>query len=161
MIHLIKRLQKVEFSVHILILIMIVVLFSGCGGNEDTSSGLMPAEDDPTVITTASGLRYQDLETGSGDPATEGDTVIVHYTGWLTDGTKFDSSVDRQQPFSFTLGLREVIQGWEEGVEGMRIGGKRKLIIPPELAYGEREIGNGLIPANSTLIFEVELLDKD
>ena len=140
----------------LLFTLMIIMVTSGCAGSEDT---LMPADDDPSVITTASGLRFQDLEMGGGEPATEGDTVIVHYTGWLTDGTKFDSSVDRDQPFSFTIGEGKVIQGWEEGVAGMRIGGIRKLIIPPELAYGDRVIGNGLIPANSTLIFEVELLE--
>jgi peptidylprolyl isomerase len=94
--------------------------------------------------------------------ATAGATVQVHYTGWLyvdgKKGKKFDSSVDRGQPFQFKLGGKQVIAGWDEGVEGMKIGGKRELIIPPDLGYGSRDVGNGLIPANSTLDFEVELL---
>jgi FKBP-type peptidyl-prolyl cis-trans isomerase FkpA len=112
-----------------------------------------------TEHTTASGLRYEDLKTGDGAAATgRGQTVIVHYTGWLEDGTKFDSSVDRNDPFSFPLDCGYVIKGWDEGVKGMRIGGKRKLIIPSELGYGPRGAG-GVIPPNATLIFEVELLE--
>lgn len=110
------------------------------------------------VITTDSGLQYVDLERGEGEAPVLGDTVIVHYTGWLEDGTKFDSSVDRGQPFDFEIGMGRVIRGWDEGVATMRVGGKRKLTIPPELAYGEAGIGE-VIPPNSTLIFEVELLD--
>lgn len=110
------------------------------------------------MITTASGLGYQDLDVGDGDMAEAGDTVSVHYTGWLVDGTKFDSSVDRGQPFEFTLGAGSVIQGWDEGVAGMRVGGTRKLSIPPELGYGDRGAGN-VIPPGATLIFEVELLE--
>ena len=108
--------------------------------------------------TTPSGLRYTDLVTGDGATATgPGQTVEVHYTGWLTDGTKFDSSVDRGEPFSFPLGVGYVIQGWDEGVTGMCIGGKRRLVVPPELGYGARGAG-GVIPPNATLVFEVELL---
>lgn len=107
--------------------------------------------------TTASGLRYEDLEVGDGDLATAGKTVDVHYTGWLTNGTKFDSSVDRGEPFSFGLGAGQVIRGWDEGVAGMRVGGKRKLTIPPDLGYGPRGAG-GVIPPNATLVFDVELL---
>jgi FKBP-type peptidyl-prolyl cis-trans isomerase len=103
-------------------------------------------------------LKIVELTAGTGKEAKKGDKVEVHYTGWLTDGKKFDSSVDRNQPFAFNLGAQMVIKGWDEGVAGMKEGGKRKLIIPAELAYGDRAVGNGLIPANSTLVFEVELL---
>jgi FKBP-type peptidyl-prolyl cis-trans isomerase FkpA len=106
-----------------------------------------------------SGLKYQDLKVGDGAIAESGKTVQVHYTGWLTDGTKFDSSVDRGQPFSFRLGAGNVIRGWDEGVKGMRIGGKRKLTIPPDLGYGAAGTPGGPIPPNATLVFDVELLD--
>ena len=108
---------------------------------------------------TASGLQYEILASGDGESPASGDTAVVHYTGWLTDGAKFDSSVDRGQPFEFRVGQGNVIRGWDEGVALMKVGDKWKFTIPPELAYGERSIGNGLIPANSTLVFEVELLD--
>jgi FKBP-type peptidyl-prolyl cis-trans isomerase FkpA len=109
--------------------------------------------------TTESGLKYIDLEAGDGQEATgPGQTVIVHYTGWLEDGTKFDSSKDRDDPFSFPLGVGFVIKGWDEGVVGMKVGGKRKLTIPPEIGYGEAGAG-GAIPPNATLVFEVELLE--
>jgi FKBP-type peptidyl-prolyl cis-trans isomerase len=101
-------------------------------------------------------LKVEDVQIGTGDVAAAGKKVTVHYTGTLTDGTKFDSSVDRNQPFTFTLGAGEVIQGWDQGVAGMKVGGKRKLTIPPSLGYGSR--ATGPIPANSTLIFDVELL---
>lgn len=103
-------------------------------------------------------LQIRDLEKGTGEEANVGETVVVHYTGWLMDGTKFDSSRDRGKPFSFTLGERRVIPGWEKGVEGMQVGGKRELIIPPDLAYGAQGAG-GVIPPNATLKFEIELLD--
>ena len=107
---------------------------------------------------TDSGLKYDDLETGTGTEAVAGTHVTVHYTGWLEDGSKFDSSLDRNQPFQFALGRGQVIRGWDEGVQGMKVGGKRKLTIPPQLGYGEAGAG-GVIPPNATLIFEVELLE--
>src|SRR5437868_3916883 len=110
-----------------------------------------------TRTTTASGLQYEDLKVGEGEAATAGKTVSVHYTGWLTDGKKFDSSKDRGQPFEFPLGRGHVIQGWDDGFAGMKVGGKRKLTIPPEMGYGAAGAG-GVIPPNATLIFEVELL---
>lgn len=106
-----------------------------------------------------SNLQIEDIHIGTGQTPKAGQTVVVHYTGWLTDGKKFDSSVDRGEPFEFQIGVGQVIQGWDQGVMTMKIGGKRKLTIPPELAYGSRDVGDGLIPPNSTLIFEVELLD--
>jgi len=108
-------------------------------------------------VTTGSGLKYVDLQEGQGAEARSGQTVSVHYTGWLENGTKFDSSHDRRDPFSFKLGAGQVIRGWDEGVAGMKIGGKRKLTIPADLGYGARGAG-GVIPPNATLIFEVELL---
>jgi FKBP-type peptidyl-prolyl cis-trans isomerase FkpA len=110
------------------------------------------------MVTTGSGLQYVDLVAGSGREAHAGETAIVHYTGKLTNGTKFESSKDRNEPFSFRLGAGHVIKGWDEGVEGMKIGGIRKLVIPPQLGYGSRGAGSA-IPPNATLIFEVELLD--
>ena len=109
------------------------------------------------TVTTASGLQYDDLRVGQGAAARFGSDVVVHYTGWLTDGTKFDSSKDRNEPFEFPLGARHVIAGWDEGVQGMKIGGTRKLTIPAALGYGARGAG-GVIPPNATLVFEVELL---
>ena len=109
------------------------------------------------MTTTASGLQYADTVIGDGAQAKDGDTVSVHYTGWLEDNTKFDSSKDRNQAFSFKLGAGMVIKGWDEGVAGMKIGGTRKLTIPSELGYGARGAG-GVIPPNASLIFEVELL---
>jgi FKBP-type peptidyl-prolyl cis-trans isomerase FkpA len=108
-------------------------------------------------VTTESGLKYEDVTVGEGAEAKAGDNVSVHYTGWLTDGQKFDSSKDRNQPFQFSLGAGMVIRGWDEGVQGMKIGGVRKLTIPAELGYGARGAG-GVIPPNATLVFEVELL---
>ncbi len=109
------------------------------------------------MITTSSGLQYEDLAEGTGQAARTGDTVEVHYTGWLKDGTAFDSSHDRKRPFVFPLGAGKVIKGWDEGVAGMKVGGKRKLVIPSGLAYGARGAA-GVIPPNAELTFEVELL---
>src|SRR6201987_816793 len=113
------------------------------------------------VVEMPNGLKYTDTKTGDGAAPTPGNKVSVHYTGWLYNngakGTKFDSSVDRGQPFQFTLGAHQVIAGWDEGVAGMKVGGKRTLIIPPELGYGARGAG-GVIPPNATLMFDVELL---
>lgn len=127
---------------------------------ESSADGPTPVAD--TAFTTAdNGLRIYDFTTGDGAEATEGRRVTVHYTGWLaSDSTKFDSSRDRGQPFQFTLGAGEVIQGWDRGVEGMQVGGTRQLVIPPDLGYGSRGAG-GAIPPNATLIFEVELLGVD
>jgi peptidylprolyl isomerase len=107
---------------------------------------------------TASGLKYVDLKEGTGASPEAEDKVTVHYTGWLEDGTKFDSSVDKGQPFTFTIGMGKVIKGWDEGVMSMKVGGKRKLIIPPDLAYRDTGTPDGTIPPNATLTFEVELL---
>jgi len=107
--------------------------------------------------TTVSGLVIDDIKEGNGAAAAAGQSVTVHYTGWLTDGRKFDSSKDRNDPFVFSLGKGHVIKGWDEGVQGMRVGGVRKLTIPSELGYGARGAG-GVIPPNATLVFEVELL---
>jgi len=121
-----------------------------------------PAKDAPAaadgdkVHKLASGLMYEDLVVGNGKMADPGLTAVVNYTGWLTDGTKFDSSIGRQ-PFQFVVGQHQVIAGWDEGVKGMRVGGKRKLTIPPDLGYGAQGAG-GVIPPNATLVFEVELL---
>jgi FKBP-type peptidyl-prolyl cis-trans isomerase len=122
----------------------------------------VPNTSAPTKVTgdgvkTDSGLQYWDIKVGTGDEAKNGDKVKVHYTGWFTSGKKFDSSVDAQQPYTFTLGQGNVIKGWDEGVAGMKVGGKRQLRIPPELAYGEQGYKN-IVPPNSTLIFDVQLL---
>lgn len=109
---------------------------------------------------TDSGLKYEDLVEGDGEIATPGQQVTVHYTGWLTNGNKFDSSKDRKDPFRFKLGAGNVIRGWDEGVAGMKIGGTRKLTIPANLGYGAQGAG-GVIPPNATLVFEVELLGLD
>jgi FKBP-type peptidyl-prolyl cis-trans isomerase len=120
-------------------------------------SNASPTKVEGNPTKTRSGLEYWDIKVGTGDTAVAGKPVRVHYTGWLTDGKKFDSSVDRGQPFVFPLGGGQVIKGWDEGVAGMKIGGKRQLRIPPELGYGPRGAG-GVIPPNATLIFDVELI---
>lgn len=110
------------------------------------------------MTTTDSGLKYVDVVVGNGASPTRGKQVKVHYTGTLENGTRFDSSVDRKKPFSFIIGIGQVIKGWDEGVMGMKVGGKRKLVIPANLGYGARGAG-GVIPPNATLLFDVELLD--
>ncbi len=125
-----------------------------------TLGGIMAAsemESNAQEVKMPSGLKYVDRVVGTGDEAVAGKTVNVHYTGWLENGKQFDSSVDRGQPFSFPLGAGRVIKGWDEGVQGMKVGGKRKLTIPSDLGYGSRGAG-GVIPPNATLIFDVELL---
>ena len=142
----------------------ISALAFACGDDSIESLGLGPTLNttapqtvaDSQFTTTSTGLRYHDFVVGTGDELNLGELATVHYTGWLTNGTKFDSSVDRGDPFSFRLGIDAVIQGWRQGVEGMRVGGKRQLVIPPDLGYGSQ--GTGSIPPNSTLVFEIELL---
>src|SRR5262249_47792090 len=128
----------------------LLLLLAGCTGGTGTEGG--------SIQTTATGLRYQDLTVGDGEMAKAGDRVTVHYTGRLTDGSKFDSSLDHNKPFVFLLGNEEVIRGWDEGVAGMKVGGKRKLMVPARLGYGPREqrdrSGNVIIPANSELVFD-------
>ena len=130
--------------------------------NHRTTPVRIPNTNAPTKVRgdgvkTDSGLQYWDIRLGLGPFAKPGDHVKVHYTGWLTSGKKFDSSVDARRPYSFTLGQGSVIKGWDEGVAGMKMGGKRQLRIPPELAYGEQGFKN-IIPPNATLIFDVQLL---
>ena len=137
-----KVMQKILLSA------LIALIVTACGGGE------APEE----IVTTDSGLQYINLEVGEGDSPGLGDTVVVHYTGWLEDGTQFDSSVDRGQPFEFQIGMGGVIRGWDEGISTMKVGGKRRLIIPPQLAYGPEGYA-GVIPPDATLTFEVELLE--
>ena len=147
-----------------LIVILLALALAACGAdttaepltNDDFAPELSVNLD--AMTKTASGLYIQDLTVGTGDEATSGTTVIVHYEGWLSNGTKFDSSRDRDEPFSFLLGAGRVIRGWDEGVAGMRVGGIRKLVIPPTLGYG---VGGSLptIPGNATLVFDIELLE--
>ena len=122
------------------------------------SSGALAPAGVAREVTTPSGLRYVDLSVGDGALAEDGLTVAVHYVGWLADGTKFDASRDRgDRPFTFRLGAGQVIRGWDEGVRGMRVGGKRRLTIPPDLGYGERGAG-GVVPPDATLVFEVDFV---
>jgi FKBP-type peptidyl-prolyl cis-trans isomerase len=140
---------------------LFALFLSACGGDGEPKAGAAGAalEIDSAALTkTASGLQYQDVVTGTGQTAAPGQVAVVHYTGWLTDGTKFDSSRDRGEPFSFPLGGGQVIAGWDEGVAGMKVGGRRKLVIPPDLGYGP--MGSPpVIPAAATLVFDVELLE--
>jgi len=124
---------------------------------EDSSPDTSSTTDNADYVTTSSGLKYRDLQVGNGEQPLVGQKVVVHYTGTLTDGTKFDSSRDRNQPFSFPIAKGRVIKGWDEGVSSMKVGGRRELVIPPELGYGARGAG-GVIPPNATLVFDVELL---
>jgi FKBP-type peptidyl-prolyl cis-trans isomerase FkpA len=142
-----------------ILLVSIFLAFSiGCSQGTPTTSPAKPGSASATEVTMSDGLKFTDDTVGTGAEAQAGKTVSVHYTGWLLDGTKFDSSRDRNQPFSFPLGGGRVIKGWDEGVAGMKVGGKRTLVIPPNLGYGAQGAG-GVIPGNATLKFEVELLD--
>ncbi len=124
-----------------------------------SASPKMENEQSGNWVKLPGGLEYQDVTVGTGREAKDGNVVSANYTGTLADGKKFDSSYDRGQPFSFILGGGMVIKGWDLGLVGMKVGGKRKLIIPPALGYGNKEVGNGVIPANSTLMFDIELVD--
>lgn len=139
-----------------------LTLMSGCAGEREPERTNAMTEGPPPVegdtIDTESGLRYIVIERGDGPSPETGDRVRVHYTGWLTDGRKFDSSRDRGEPFEFPLGVGQVIAGWDQGVAVMNVGGRRRLIIPPDLGYGQRGAGN-VIPPGATLIFDVELLE--
>jgi len=126
--------------------------------SNSSTTGAAALMSDETIVTMPSGLRYIDIVVGTGEMPKQGQTVVVHYTGTLEDGRKFDSSRDRNQPFEFPIGEGRVIKGWDEGLSTMKVGGQRKLIIPPELGYGARGAG-GVIPPNATLIFDVELLE--
>lgn len=127
-----------------------VFFIAGCSGADSSKN--------EGVVTTETGLQYEDVLVGEGETPKTGDKVVVHYTGTLEDGTKFDSSLDKESPFEFTIGIGQVIPGWDEGVASMKVGGKRKLIIPANLGYGSAGAGD-VIPPNSTLLFDVELLE--
>jgi FKBP-type peptidyl-prolyl cis-trans isomerase FkpA len=144
--------------VHSLLLAMVL---TACGSAGDKGDDGFSAElgIDPTKLTAVpSGLKYQDLSAGQGAEAVEGRTAVVHYTGWLTSGQKFDSSRDRGEPFAFRIGAGQVISGWDQGVAGMKVGGRRKLVIPAELGYGQGG-APPVIPPGATLVFDVELLE--
>lgn len=157
---------------HVLSVIAFAVLAGvmGCMANEGGTSGSSTSGSVSTpaagssglsggVVTLPSGLKYEDLRVGEGPVADNGMKAQVHYTGWLTDGTQFDSSLNSGRPYPFQIGAGSVIRGWDIGIRGMKVGGKRKLTIPSELGYGAAGYGGGQIPPNATLIFEVELVD--
>lgn len=140
-----------------------VMLLLPTASNADEKKPAPAAEKkESKMVKTPSGLQYEDTKVGEGVSPKTGQTCVMHYTGWLwindARGKKFDSSVDRGEPFEFAIGRGQVIKGWDEGVATMKVGGKRTLVIPPGLAYGDRNVGGGLIPAGSTLVFDVELL---
>ncbi|MDA0745044.1 MAG: FKBP-type peptidyl-prolyl cis-trans isomerase [bacterium] len=151
--------MRLGFGLRWLVVLVGVGLFAGCGGDDAPvqSGGSAPtAVADADYVTTPTGLKYYDLKAGEGATPRAADRISVHYTGWLENGTRFDSSLDRGQPSLFTIGVGQVIAGWDEGLLTMKVGGKRQLKIPPGLGYGPS--GQGIIPPNATLIFEVELL---
>jgi peptidylprolyl isomerase len=141
----------------VLILLTVAVAIAACTQNDPKPAADVKQSDGAKPVTTSSGLSYVDLKTGNGASPVPGKPVKVHYTGWLENGTKFDSSLDRGEPFTFTIGAGQVIPGWDEGVMSMKEGGKRKLLIPSHLGYGSSGAG-GVIPPNANLVFEVELL---
>ena len=151
--------------------LLALLALSGCASTSSTTSTTASSTTVTTttpasaptsrgMIVTPSGLQYEDLKVGDGALAESGSQVLVHYTGTFTDGRKFDSSFDRGKPYLFRIDNNEVIRGWDEGIKGMRVGGKRRLVVPPQLAYGAAGYGNGAIPPNTTLVFEVELMDQ-
>jgi FKBP-type peptidyl-prolyl cis-trans isomerase len=157
-----RGLMKQQFAL-VLVLFAALGVACGCGSPNKVNSSVTPSTSSPAKVngqptTTASGLQYWDTVVGTGATAIPGNSVKVHYTGFLTTGQKFDSSRDRGEAFSFPLGAGQVIKGWDEGVAGMQVGGQRQLRIPPELGYGATGAG-GAIPPNATLIFDVELLE--
>ncbi len=169
--------KGIFLSVVLMLVCVGVLVFTQISGQKDAATGNESPQTQPTTtiiqenntlkanntmspanaVTTPSGLKYVELEEGNGVTPQPGQTVVVHYTGTLEDGTKFDSSRDRNQPFSFKIGVGQVIKGWDEGLSTMKVGGRRQLIIPSELGYGARGAGN-VIPPYSTLLFDVELL---
>jgi peptidylprolyl isomerase len=148
-----------SFIIFFIALVLVLAGAAACTPQKQDIARLMELKNVDT-ITTASGLQYADITVGTGAEPKAGSRVTVHYTGTLENGTKFDSSVDRGQPFAFTIGIGQVIAGWDEGVMSMKVGGKRRLIIPSNLGYGARGAGNA-IPPNATLLFDVELLRVD
>ena len=160
-----SRMKLKPFAVSYALVLCLVVLTSACAKNEDASVSSNPAPVPATAapalpVAEVTELKMEDIKMGTGAVAETGKSVKVHYTGWLTNGTKFDSSKDHGEPFTFQLGAGRVIKGWDQGVAGMKVGGVRKLTIPPNLGYGARGAG-GVIPPNATLVFEVELLGVD
>jgi FKBP-type peptidyl-prolyl cis-trans isomerase len=169
-------LKAILVSISVMILCVVILVLAQIGGNKENAiaspinqaspapavitenNTLLASKDmsDTSSITTPSGLKYVEIEEGTGETPESGQTVTVHYTGTLENGNKFDSSRDRNEPFKFKIGAGQVIKGWDEGLSTMKVGGRRTLTIPPELGYGSRGIGP--IPPNSTLIFDVELL---
>lgn len=164
--------SKFRISVAIFTVLLVGLILPGCSKTDNAVEQTAPqvkVEENPKAnlqsnagssqkVTTETGLQYEDTVIGTGKSPEPGQKVSVHYTGWLLDGTKFDSSVDRGQPFQFPIGQRQVIRGWDEGVMTMKVGGKRRLTIPSDLAYGDSGFGD-VIPPGATLVFDVELLD--